>query len=234
MKYARMEAERRRLLNAASRRLDGGTDDIATAAHEGSHILVGWLVGFDPVYATIDPQVGSDGMASFGRGAISATMDRQQAFNHAIVRLAGVEGEKLAGHDGCGKDDLLQARTALGRINRSAEVVDVLVNLARAQARRFLEENFAMLLRVVAALLEKRSINADQIAELLASKMPDDDADDDDEEESKTSPLDGDAAGDGLMLRAILPAITGTVLHGAAEPIPTQQCRELVYYGEAG
>jgi ATP-dependent Zn protease len=181
MSYQRAELERKRRLNAGARAFDGGSTDLTVAAHEGGHVIVGRLLDFDPFYATIDSGLGSDGLTSFNRGSVGPSSSREQAFNHAIVRLSGVEGEKLAGYDGSGKDDLLQARAALGRINQSREVVDVLVDLARRQARRLLEENFLTLLKITSALLERRTLDQGAIEKLLASSTPDDADDDADE-----------------------------------------------------
>jgi hypothetical protein len=249
MRYEQVQRENRRLLNAGARGLDDGATDVAVAAHEGAHVVVASLVGFGPVYATIDPGLGSDGLTTFGKGAISEKMDREWAFNHAVVRLAGPEGERLAGKDdpdAGAKDDLVQARRAVGLYCRTAEV-DIEIGRARRQARQMLLKEFAALLAITSALLEKRSINEDEIEQLLSSSMPDADDGDDEVEEIRrrmearqrsllgSDSIDDDDDDDDGSLRAILPTITGTVLHGALEAIPTRQCHRelLVFYGEA-
>jgi ATP-dependent Zn protease len=222
MTYQRMQQERTARLHRGVRSLlDDGTDE-HTAIHEAAHVLCAAMVGFRPTFATINPGPGSAGRTDFGKGAISAKMDRAKAFNHCLVRLAGPEGERLVGRDDpddSAKNDLSEARRAAGLVCSSEAEVSVLVDRARRQARRMLKANFGSLLAVTARLLEKREIGEDEIAELLASSIPDD-ADDDDEDD------DGS-----LMLPAILAAITGRVLFGAPEPIQTRQRRDLVFYG---
>jgi hypothetical protein len=178
MNYDLAQLERRRRLNASVRGLDDGSTDLAVAVHEGAHIVCAWLVGFSPVYATIDPGLGSDGSASFRRGSVSAkTTDRDLLWRHAIVRLSGVEGEKLTGvvsdYETAAKDDLARARDALGLICRGPEV-DIAIACARSAAREMLKDNFATLLAVTKALLARRKLDESEIEELLADD--DDDA----------------------------------------------------------
>jgi ATP-dependent Zn protease len=181
MKYKRMQTERRRLLNAGRRFWFGDNDDLDVAPHEAGHVVVGWLLDLNPTRATIDSGDGYAGATSGVRPPRTKS-DRDLLYAHTVFLMAGGEAERLVGGpDDGGKDDLAKARAAIGLICRSSAEIDVAVDCARRTARQMLKENFASLLAITSALLTKRTLDQDEIEELLASSIPD--ADDDRDED---------------------------------------------------
>lgn len=189
MSYAQVQAERRRLLDAGRRLWLGDDDDLAVAQHEAGHILCGWLCHLNPVAASIDGGAGFGGKTSFGRASSKMT-DCDRAFAEAVCRMAGSESERLFGSpDDGGKTDLIEARAALASLISRSEVsaigqfpgvtrkaeVDVLVGCARSTARSMLKANLGSLIAVAVALISKRTLDQDEIKELLATSMPDED-----------------------------------------------------------
>src|SRR6266404_325233 len=95
MSYQKAQLERRRRLSAGLRTWGPPGIDLDVAAHEGGHAVVSWLLLLNPIRATIEPGHGFDGMVSFRRAA--SEMDCEQAYDHAVVSMAGNAAETLLG-----------------------------------------------------------------------------------------------------------------------------------------
>jgi ATP-dependent Zn protease len=175
MKFERMALARKQRLLAGVR-LHNLDEDCAVAQHEAGHTLVARLLNFTVDRVTIDPNVGSAGMTSFD----DADGD---VFEKIIVRMAGSEAERLLGgsDDGC-KSDLREARALAETI--SDDVADI-VRQARRRARSLLRRHFVPLTKLAIALLERRSLDADEIADILDERGGDDEDDDDGDDPQK-------------------------------------------------
>lgn len=172
--YKRAAQARKALLNCGARILNPDLD-LDVSAHEAGHACAAWLLGLDPTRATIEPGDGFAGKVTYGRAAID---DRERAFDCATVSMAGNAAERLLGAPAdCGQDDLRQARERLDTICRSEDDVDDMIDRAKRTARKMLRENAAALIKVTLALRTKRTLDADDIEEIMGSPY---DSDDDD------------------------------------------------------
>jgi ATP-dependent Zn protease len=227
MNYGRMQATRRRLLDAGRRHWLDDNDDVDVAAHEAGHVICGWLLQLNPTSATINGGDGYGGKTCFGR-AMSKMTDCDRAFAQCVVRMAGVEAERLfGGPDDGGKTDLAEARAFASSICRSEAAVDVLVKCARRTARTMLKAHLGPLIAITAALITERTLDRNQIKAII--NPPDEDDDGDGEMPSAAIVPDDDA----VLLRAIMPT-SGQILHGSPELIHVRQAedRRLVFYGD--
>jgi ATP-dependent Zn protease len=222
MNYQRMQAARRQLLDAGRRHWLGDNDDVDVAAHEAGHTIVGRLLHLNPTSATIDGGDGYGGKTSFGR----QMTDR--AYAQCVVRMAGVEAERLfGGPDDGGRTDLAEARAFASSICRSPAEVDVVINCARRTARSMLKANLGSLIAITAALITERTLDRNQIEAII--NPPDEDDDGDGEMPSAAIMPDDDAG----LLRAIMPS-SGQILHGSPEPLMQfrqAEDRRLVFNG---
>jgi ATP-dependent Zn protease len=172
-RYQQAQLERQRRLNAGLRTWAPPDLDLNVAAHEAGHAVASWRLSLDPTRATIEPGHGYAGMVSFRRAATE--MDREQAFDHAIVLAAGDVAEKLLGGPAdCGKDDLTQ-RALLGPFCETDAEVDDMIADARRAARRMLKAHAGPLISITVALIAKRTLDQDAIAEIMTPADDDDD-----------------------------------------------------------
>lgn len=179
LKHEQALLERQRRLSTGTRRWGPPGIDLDVAAHEAGHTVVSWLRRLNPTRATIEPGLGFDGMVTFGRAATG--MDRKQAFDHAVALMAGNAAEKLLGGPAdCGKDDLRQARALLEPFCRSEAEIDDMIADARRSARRMLKAHAGPLIAIITALLAERTLDAEQISEIMTPADDDDDDDGDD------------------------------------------------------
>jgi ATP-dependent Zn protease len=209
MRYQYFEQLRKRRL-AQGARLWSEDGDMRAAAHEGGHILAAERLGLNPVFATIEPGAGYDGLTTLG------DVDDERAFERAIVLMAGDAAEKLLlGEDytNSNRTDLAEARALFP----DDDDIDNTIRKARRRANILLRENFIELTRLAVALIKKRSLDESEIADII-------EADGDNER---------DADDDDAMQAAFLDAISDTrmVRHAAPEPFAITPYRRLVKYG---
>ena len=159
----------RRVNDRERRRLDDR--DNAFAQHEAGHALAARLLDIDITAATIEPYADFGGVVLFAR-----TPDH--TFNHLVVLMAGSEAERMFGSADDGhEDDLRQARALAETIDDND--VGAIIKRARRKARAILKSNFVPLTRMALALIEKRTIFAGEIEEIVESATDDDASDND-------------------------------------------------------
>ncbi len=161
----------RRVNDRERRRLDDR--DTAFAQHEAGHALTARLLDIDITAATIEPYAGFGGLVLFAR-----TPDH--TFNHLVVLMAGSEAERMFGSADDGHKAICARRWPLP--SRSTIDVGAVISRARRKARAILKSNFVPLTRMAFALIEKRTIFAGEIEEIV--ETTDDDAGDDDDRDA--------------------------------------------------
>jgi hypothetical protein len=162
--------------------------DHRIAVHEAGHVIAGYTL-LSVAGATIEfvdghyGRVWSDDaalepdsesvesicaqLAPLMPGALHSEIE--QAHCHCIEFLAGIEAERLfcdellarTGHD------ILAARAIAALITREVGDVDAYIEFARAETRALLSTHAGAVLAVAAALVEHRTINRSQIAEIM-------------------------------------------------------------------
>jgi hypothetical protein len=172
MSYEQNLRERRRLLDAGRRRWLDDDDDLDVATHEAGHIVAGWWLHLNPTSATINGGDGYGGNTCFGRALCKRT-DCDQAFAQCVVRMAGVEAERLFGgpDDYGGKTDLVEAHTLVRSFCRSEAEMDVVIDSARSTARTMLKAHLGPLIAIT-TLITERTLDRNQINAII---NPDDD-----------------------------------------------------------
>jgi ATP-dependent Zn protease len=168
-RYRAAELKRRQLLDAGLRYWHDDGYDQRVASHEAGHVVVAWLLDLDPTHVRADMGEGFAGQTSLG---VRSTDDN--AFDHAVVLMAGAEAEALFGFeaDDGARTDLKQARAMICRSSGDVTIAD-----ARRRARRLLRANRGALVAVTVALLAKRSIDQAEIAAIMGDNT-DTDVDD--------------------------------------------------------
>jgi hypothetical protein len=167
--YERMQKERARLLDAGLRTWGNGDLDRDTALHEGAHVLVAHLLHLNPTRATIEPGLGYAGMTSLGRASA-----RAEAV--AVCLAAGDEAEALFGGPGAGRNDSAQMRTVLGAYYQSSAIENKIA-AARRTARMLLRDNLGALVTLAVELVNKRTLSAAEIKEIMSAFDEGDDGD---------------------------------------------------------
>jgi ATP-dependent Zn protease len=195
--YKRAQEARRALFNRGCRHLldADGAEDAAVAQHEASHALTGRLLGLDVTAATVEP-----GARFAGMTFCASAPDR--AFDTIVMLMAGNEGEKLFGggsDNGC-KNDLRQARALAASIS---DDVKGTIKRARRCARKILVANFVPLTKLALALIERRTLDAAEIEELIAANAPDDDASDGGDDDAELLASDRDP----ILMRMLGPRL---------------------------
>jgi hypothetical protein len=211
--YQRMQWQRRRF--EADRRRDDN-HDISTAWHEAGHVLCGELLGLNPTSATINGGDGYSGKTYFGE-TLGEMTDHDLAYARAVVCMAGLEAQRLFGgpDDGGGDGDAGIAAIAIRAICRSEAVIDGIIESARRAACEMLKANFIPLCEIAIALLAERTLDRDQIEEIIAANAPEDDAGDEGNDDAELLPPS--MFGDRILMRALDPRLvrygtTGKIL----------------------
>jgi len=148
-----------------------------TAYHEAGHAVIGHVLGYDVRKATIRKRYNSLGGAwvskpsSLGATEVQAGSTERDDFGHICVDLAGPLAEKLVNRSSFkeliangSSGDWETAQRRARRINRkqSGTVIDVLVEETKA----LVQHHRAAIARVAAALLERETVNGDDIKRL--------------------------------------------------------------------
>ena len=131
-------------------------DAARTSVHEASHAAIAMAFRCKVLSATLEPQL--DGAL----GAVSYKPSRR-GFRNAVIALAGIEAERLFfGIADPNLADRESARAALGTWDAAA------LDEAFSTARALVEQHRPAIERVAEALIARRTLDARDLAELVA------------------------------------------------------------------
>lgn len=136
--------------------------ELDVAAHEGGHVLVSWLLLLSPTRATIEPGLGFDGMVTFRKA--TSEMDREQAFDHAVVLMAGTQPRPclvvwpVVAKTISPKPARSWTRFANRRLRST---------ICSTAARTMLKAHTGPLISIITALLAERTLDREQINKIM-------------------------------------------------------------------
>jgi len=140
------------------------SDQRGAAFHEAGHIVVAWSLGL----AVGGAEIAIGGDDAKGTAEVQ-TADHMNLLDQLAICAAGIEAQELFDaptHEGAGWGDYGKMVELLGDFEEEEQVK--LMHQGHGRASELVSTHRAMVERLATALLDKKRLEADEVAKLLA------------------------------------------------------------------